>query len=196
VKKVTLDNFFKTITGLTEDTSPAVASDYVVTYDASASAAKKVLLNKIGSFGSQLLHVREEQVSGTNGGTFTNGAWRTRVINTAKTNEIGASLGSNQITLLAGTYFVIASAPAAFTNSHKAKLYNITDAADVILGTSEYNGTTAQTRSWIIGRFTISGTKVFEIQHQCQSTRATDGLGTAVSFGTEIFTEAMFWKVA
>lgn len=38
---------FKRINSLTEDTSPDGTADYVVTYDASASAGKKVLLNKM-----------------------------------------------------------------------------------------------------------------------------------------------------
>lgn len=46
-KKVQLDKFFKVINGLTEDTSPVTGTDYVATYDASASAAKKVLLGNI-----------------------------------------------------------------------------------------------------------------------------------------------------
>lgn len=42
-RKVTLDNFYKTINGLTADSTPDTAADYLVTYDASASGAKKVL---------------------------------------------------------------------------------------------------------------------------------------------------------
>lgn len=46
-RKVTLDNFYKTINGLTEDTTPDGAADFVVTYDASASTAKKVALGNV-----------------------------------------------------------------------------------------------------------------------------------------------------
>ncbi len=40
-RKITLENTLKVVNGLTEDTSPDRANDFVLTYDASASAAKK-----------------------------------------------------------------------------------------------------------------------------------------------------------
>lgn len=47
-RKFSITNVYKTINGLTTDSSPDQAADYVPTYDASASGGKKVLLNKIG----------------------------------------------------------------------------------------------------------------------------------------------------
>jgi len=47
---ITLSNLFKIINGFSADSTPIRSSDYVVTYDASASAAKKVLLNNLGSY--------------------------------------------------------------------------------------------------------------------------------------------------
>lgn len=44
---MTFANFFKVINALTADASPDSAADYVVTYDASATAAKKVLLQNL-----------------------------------------------------------------------------------------------------------------------------------------------------
>lgn len=46
--KITLENTFKVINNLTVDSAPVQSTDYVPTYDASATGAKKVLLNKIG----------------------------------------------------------------------------------------------------------------------------------------------------
>jgi len=45
--KITTLNFFKVINTFTADATPDNSADYVVTYDASATAAKKVLLQKI-----------------------------------------------------------------------------------------------------------------------------------------------------
>ena len=42
-KEVVLSNLLKIINGLTEDTSPDESADFLVTYDTSASAAKKAL---------------------------------------------------------------------------------------------------------------------------------------------------------
>jgi len=167
--------------------------------DANVTSAKLDALNK-GRFENALLHVRDEKASGTNSGTFTCGAWRTRDLNTVLTNEIaGSSLAANQITLPAGTYFVEASAPAYRVDYHKVKLYNITDASDVIIGTSDKSGAAAdytQDRSIVSGRFTIAGVKVFELQHYGLTTRANNGLGTVCTFGVvEVFAEVKIWKI-
>lgn len=135
-----------------------------------------------------VLHVQDQKASGVVGGTFTSGAWRTRVLNTTLINTItGASLSGNQITLPAGTYKITASAPAIDVSRHMARLYNITNAALEILGTSEYSNnvsTYATTRSFICGTFTIAGIKVFELQHRCQVTSGTTiGLGVASGTG-------------
>ncbi|MCP5037160.1 MAG: hypothetical protein GY945_06115 [Rhodobacteraceae bacterium] len=146
-----------------------------------------------------LLHVREEQTSGTDGGTFTSGAWRTRVLNTEVTNEItGASLVANQITLPIGTYHIAGRAPGYRVEEHQAILYNVSDAGTEIIGSSSRSAAGAYciTDSKIGGRFTIAAEEIFEIRHQCNTTRATTGLGSAASFTTEVFTDVMIWKVA
>ena len=155
-----------------------------------------------GKFESALLHVRDEKANATAGGTFTSGAWQTRTLNTSLTNEIsGASLSSNQIILPAGTYFIYASLPAMHVNNHKAKLTNVTDSSDTLIGTNDYAGSTntgyVNTNSLIKGRFTIASQKTFEIQHRCATTLAGEGFGTGTSFGVvEVFTDVQIWKVA
>ena len=148
-------------------------------------------------FGTQLLHVRDEKSSGTGGGTFTSGSFQTRTLNTSVTNEIsGASLASNQITLPSGTYYIYASAPAYRVNEHKAKLRNITDSSDTIIGSNEYAYTSADagTRSFVIGRFTIASQKTFELQHRCSQTLT---FGQAVTYSVvEVYADVQIWKVA
>jgi hypothetical protein len=186
----------------------AASANTVYVADGAASGAWSTIGNSslasaAKAFQAQLLHVRDIQSSGTSGGTFTSGAWRTRTLNTASTNEItGASLSSNQITLPSGTYFIVASAPAYNVGNHLAKLKNVTDGTDTIIGTVENAGnvtsnSAGQTRSWVIGRFTIAAQKVFEIQHICATTQSTDGLGDESSAGVSYcFSEALIWKVA
>lgn len=182
------------ISGLTANSAPDRAADYVATYDADADANKKVLLNDL--LAVPVVHVREEQTSGTDGGTFTSGAWRTRTLNTVKTNTIsGASLSSNQISLPAGTYDIAASAPAYQVASHKVKLYNVTDSADVLSGTSERTASSgaSQTRSSVFGRFTLAASKALEIRHICS---VNGSLGDAGNFGVvEVYTEVMIRRV-
>ncbi len=130
--------------------------------------------------------IRDEKPSGTDGGTFTQAVWQTRDLNVEVNDDGGhASLSSNQITLAAGTYRVKAHAPAFDVAFHKSKLRNITDAIDIIIGTSELATNTGsdQCRSFLDGEFTIVVPKVIELQHQCLSTHATQGFGFANSLG-------------
>lgn len=150
------------------------------------------------SFGAQLFHVRDEKPSGTAGGATTSSTWTARTLNTSVTNEISAaSLASNQITLPAGTYFIEARAPC-YNSLHKAKLKNVTDASDTIIGSSASGPTSfgGVSDSTIQGRFTIAGTKIFEIQQYVINPGSSDALGLAVSSGAiEVYTDVLIWKV-
>ena len=141
--------------------------------------------------------LRDEKTSGTNGGTATSGSWETRTLNTeAVDTGSHCTLSSNQFALLAGTYRIRAIAQAGQSISHQAKLRNVTDSADVILGTSQYCSPTANypTHSEIVGRFTIAATKTFEIQHRVGQTLSGYGYGIACSFGTEVYTIVELWR--
>lgn len=150
---------------------------------------------------NQVLIVVDEKTSGTSGGTFTSGAWRTRDLNTVRHNTIvGASLSSNQITLPAGTYLIEASAPAVYVYINKIRLRNITDGVDAAVGSSAWTGSndTGAAPSQIIEVITISsGQKVFEIQHYCSSTYATSGFGAASAIAgiAEIYTQVKITKI-
>jgi hypothetical protein len=97
----------------------------------------------------------------------------------------------NSFTLPAGTYMVEASCPGNDCGLHKAKLYNVTDSEDTLIGTSETMPTAAcTTRSFITGTFTIASEKVFELQHRCGTTRNTDGFGLKSNFSvSEIYSQ-------
>lgn len=143
-------------------------------------------------------YIKDAKSSGTFGGTFTSGAWQTRTLNTLSgdTSFIilsGGTTGTDgtatQFTLPSGKYRFKAIAPAFVVQSHKAKLRNITDSSDEILGSSEEcdsAGATAHVTSSIVeGEINISETKTFELQHRCSTTGATSGFGRAVNFGVD-----------
>lgn len=136
--------------------------------------------------------------SSVEGGTFTSGAWRTRDLNTEVDPSSIVTLSSNQFTLAAGTYLIRAKVPALQVDWHKAKLYNITDSTDDIIGTSEVSASAnlyATSSSHIIGRITIAGTKTFEIQHRCTTTRANYGFGSTDNYSvSSIYTVVEIWK--
>lgn len=143
----------------------------------------------------------EVQTANTNGGTFNQGAWRTRTLNTEDTDSGGiVSLSGNAFTLQAGTYRIRAAAPAYLVDRHKAKLCNTTDSDDTIIGTTEYGGITGgnpQTSSVIVGEFSIASAKTFEVQHRCASSVSGNGFGVAANLGvSEVYTIVELWKVA
>jgi hypothetical protein len=147
---------------------------------------------------SQIMIVRDEKSNGTDGGTFTSGAWRTRDLNDVLINTItGASLASDRITLPAGIYKIAANASAFDVNSNVAKIANITDSSDEVIGSTEKtSGTNNTGKSFIVGVINITSTKVFEIQHRCQSTKSTNGFGLSSSFGVvEIYTAVSIEKI-
>jgi len=179
--------------------APTAVTTTNTTQIATTAFVQQEIASGTDTFSTALLHIQDQQTNGTSGGTFTSGAWRTRTLNTAITNEIsGASLSSNQITLPAGTFWIEASAPAVSVQEHKAKLVNISDVSDTILGTSAFasNANTGATCSSVSGRFTIAGAKVFEIQHQGSTTKSTTGFGRPSTFSViEVYSDVKIWKV-
>jgi hypothetical protein len=183
--------------------SDVTISAFSATYldDANPAAVRATLGIGADTFGTQLLHVVDEKSSSTDGGGSVLSTWTVRDLNTVRTNEIaGASVSSNQITLPAGTYFVMASAPAYKSGKHKARLINVSGTSINILGTNETSdsGDATQTCSIIRGRFTTLATTVLRVEHWVTASRATDGFGlsTGSTTGATVYTEVMIWKVA
>lgn len=146
-----------------------------------------------GTVNSNYILLEDQKATNTAGGTSTTTTWSTRTLNT-KVVDTGSicTLSSNQFTLPAGTYRIFASAPAYENSGHQIRLQNITDSSTTLLGTTEYSNNNAgypMTRSIIEGRFTIAGSKTFEIQHWVGVGLATSGFGLNVNTGvTSIFT--------
>lgn len=144
--------------------------------------------------------LQDQQASGTDGGTFTSGAWQTRLLNTEVVDTGGhCTLSSNQFTLAAGTWWIDANAPAFNVTFHKLRLRNITDASDTLIGTSAYSsvGQDMQTLALLTGQFTIAGSTTFELQHQCSVTQSGLGFGVASSYGViEIYAQVTLLKLA
>jgi hypothetical protein len=146
------------------------------------------------------IHIRDEQAQNTAGGTFTSGAWRTRVLNTEVTDTGGnCALASNHFTLAAGTYRIRAHAPAYTVNNHQLRIQNVTDGTTILVGTSVAAAVTGPgivTTAQVEGRFTVAASKALELQHQCTTTSATFGFGAPANFTTEVFAVVELWREA
>lgn len=153
----------------------------------------------------QLLIVVDQKAAGTNGGTFTSGAWRTRDLNNERYNNIsGASLASNQITLPAGTYKIRVDAPAgSFVDTHQAIIYDVTNDAILRSGSCGRNRgggssdrSSDMSNSVIVDVITLAAETILEIRHRCQSTVATYGFGHAGNFAVyETYTQVEIQKI-
>ena len=144
--------------------------------------------------------ISDQKSQNTDGGTFTKAAWRTRDLNTEIADPDGiVSIASNQFTLSAGTYLIVASAPAFRVSGHMAKLYNATSSSDVAFGTTghsqETNGRVHDT-SIVRCRVTITGSTAFEIQHRGEDNKNDNGFGNSANFGPETYTVVEIYKEA
>jgi hypothetical protein len=149
-----------------------------------------------------LLHVQDQKAAGTQGGDFTSGAWRTRVLNTILVNNIAeASLGSNQITLPAGSYYAEGLGAAYIVTAHSCRLFNITDSVLIADGLSCFSNSAdgySVTYSKVSSYFNLLDTKIIELQHRCNTTRASTGFGVGgiTDKSCEIYADLKIWKVA
>ena len=154
------------------------SSGQVLTSQGASSAVAWASL-AVGKFASYAVVADANNQGNQNGGTFTSGAWRTRILDSEITDEDNiVSLSSNQFTLGAGNYFIIAWASALDVDGHQARLRDITNGATRAHGSSEYtsNSDYVTTKSWIFTRITPSSSTAYELQHRCQTT-ATNGFG-------------------
>lgn len=134
----------------------------------------------------------------TNGGTFTAGAWQKRTVTEETDTGSNVSVSSSVIVLAAGTYECRIYCPAFDVDQNQARLRNTTAGTTIKVGTNgnANSGSNSSEGSIIVGRFTIAGSQNVEIQHQCQTSKSTNGFGAANSFGeVEVYTIAEFWKI-
>ena len=180
-----------TVTGTTTTTGLTAGG---LTYPASDGSANQVLktdgsgalgwttVASGGKFASYAA-ICDKKAYDADGGTFSDGAWRTRNINHTIRDEddIVSSISSDQFTLVAGDYLIRWTAPAENVNRNTSRLYNATDSAVVGTGTTIFlsNGISTEVTGSSTGTayVSISAPKAFEIQHYGQTSRSTTGFG-------------------
>lgn len=143
------------------------------------------------------LCLRDLKAITTPGGTFTSGAWQTRDLTEEQADPQDiCTLAANQFTLPAGSYRCLISCPAYRVWVNQTRLYNVTDAAVLLLGSSEYahDGEYQTNRSFIGGRFTLAAEKTLEVQHRCFQTKDVDGFGRSANVADEIYTIVELWR--
>lgn len=174
-------------------------------------------------FSTSLLHVRDQVASGTVAQGLASATWTIRRLQTVLTNEIaGTSLASNQIVdLPSGTYYVDGKAAWHATETstgssigpfqQKLRLRNVTDSTDLLISMTDpghgiqinpTGGEQIVLRSGgivpISGRFTITGTKTLELQHNSNMSGVstyTGGFPVNIASTVEVYADLMIWKL-
>jgi hypothetical protein len=154
-----------------------------------------------GSVSIQIAHFREEQSSGGSAGSLSVGAWNTRTLNTTVHNTLGASLGSNRVTLTTGRYYVkgVGTVHGADSVAHdwRSRIRDITNSTILLLGPSVSTGTLAVALSYLIpveGFITVSGTIQIELQTWADAT-SDGGSATSIVGINEVYSEIFIWKL-
>jgi hypothetical protein len=141
----------------------------------------------------------EQQASNTNGGTFTSGSYLKRTLNTTVVNNItGCSIASSVITLPAGTYNIVGTAPAYNTKAHRLRLRNTTASTTIALGVNAFSasGGFATTYAYVNGTVTLTVSTTIELQHQAETTATTNGFGTLCNFGdNEVYAQIQITRI-
>jgi hypothetical protein len=144
----------------------------------------------------------DQKTQDTDAGTFSNGAWRTRDLNTEILDPDGiVTISSNQFTLAAGSYLIEWLAPAVRVGPHKARLYDVTGDASVQIGPNAFTSTDGGDATFAFGsaRVTPASSNTYRIEHRCE-----DGSALGYSFGyrtnfpstPEIYTVVKIFKEA
>lgn len=131
--------------------------------------------------------VADKKASGTQGGSSVSASFQTSILNTISGDAEFATLGSNQVLLLAGKYKVRARKLIYGGDGHTSRLINITDNSTVLEGSNQFNSVAndAASNTTIDGEFTLNRTKVLELEYFCRSAQATNGLGVALTAGKD-----------
>lgn len=184
-----------TITGI----SVGGLNDSIITSSELANAAVTAAKLGTNTFVSYAI-IADLKASGTDGGTFTSGAWRTRDLNTEISDADNiVSISSNQFTLGAGTYLICWTANAYQVDRHQTRLYDVTNTSSIRAGATEYtsNSSNVGTRSFGWHTVTIAGNTTYRIEHQCQTTASSNGFGLQCGFGeSETYTVVQIYKEA
>lgn len=144
--------------------------------------------------------VEHQRTQNTDGGSTTvNASFQDTPLTTLVRNvDTIASLSANRITIPAGTYYAEWTVPFARTGTAQCVLMNRN--TDIIIkeGSSEATGGSGdndQARSTGQGVFSVTISTPISLAYRVSIARATDGLGTASNFSTEVYGQLRLWRV-
>lgn len=162
-----------------------------------SSSSSSTTTTTAATSANDLIYIRDEKTSGTDGGASLAKTWNTRDLNTIVNDEGSyCSLSSNRFTLDAGTYRVFITVPNERSGVCKARLYNYTNSSTQLVGKSSFSQSSYGATTLIVqGEITITEQATFFVQHYTEDAYAT-GLGRAASTEEkEVYTEVWLEKI-
>lgn len=152
-------------------------------------AAPKTVLNK------PFMHVQDQKGTNVSGGASAVGD-NQRDINTVLINDIaGASLGTNTVTLPAGTYYF--EAYATCYQARRNQLHIAVDGVKSLSGQSSFSNATngENLPTPVVGQLTLLASSSITLVHYMEDVE-TNGKGLQINNGdTEIYTDLRIWKL-
>lgn len=159
-------------------------------FTAASAASARTAIGAAASAPDAILE--DQKASGTAGQTLSAGSWQTRDLNTEvyDPNSI-VSIATNQFTPTVDCYCEWLS-PFASTNQGATRLFNVTDAVSVAVGTAMRSPAAGNTHSF--GQAFLTAGKTYRLECQVAAGGAGTG-GTASGFATEIYSRVKLWRL-
>ena len=140
----------------------------------------------VGGDNVKVAIIWDEKASGASGGGFLTGAWRQRDLNNIINPDAIISLSANAIHfVLPGKYLCRASAPAAASGRHQARL--TLNGAQLKLGTMEFSSgpsSIAQTSSIVSFYGAFNADDIITLEHKCAINATTSEYGFGIGYST------------
>lgn len=142
----------------------------------------------------------DEKTTGTNGGTSTSATWNARDLTNEDDPQNIVALSSNKFVPIAGEYHIFFVTTflggTAATSFGKARLFNVTQSAEVARGVNTYGLTNDVALALTMCQFTANGVDEYRLETYTSVGRATNGLGAQVGDGgAEIYSMAFLEKI-
>lgn len=146
----------------------------------------------------------EAQAPGDDAGAMTALAWNIRALNVIQHNTIPGSdvTALPAITLPRGVYDVWATAVGYQINRHVIRLYDVTNATELIhgVGVLAPAGTVLQIQATLDGRIHLAGDTALRLEHMCQTHTSNSDAGESMGdgglgVGIEIYAILRLYKV-
>lgn len=122
------------------------------------------------------------------------------LVNNAAAEDAATGLDYDHgIVLPAGEYRVHAVAPGYRTDGMLAKLYSVTDAADIVIGPNAQSPSglnSPDVLCFVRGMINLDVATHIRLMQRVETTRATDGRGRSVPFASpQVYSELEVWRI-